>query len=92
MFERKKKPFHLKTHRWWEKDRKEKDVLMLENQKCILKEFFINGMCRSFGCLDDFVREVGCLWGRGVGGFGYMFLCDKESFLKFIYFRRAGKQ
>ena len=46
---------------------------MLENQKGILKEFFVNGMCMSFGCLGDFVRKVGCLWGWGVGGFGFLF-------------------
>ena len=64
---------------------------MLENQKGILKEFFVNRMCMSFGCLGGFVREVGCLWGWGVGGFGYLFFVRKRMFSKNYLFSKSGK-
>ncbi len=65
---------------------------MLESQKGILKEFVVNRMCMSFGCLGDFVCEVGCLWGQGVVDFGCLFLCEKECFKKLFIFKGQEKQ
>ena len=45
----------------------------------------------SFGCLGDFVREVGCLWVWGVGVF-FDFSAKQNVRKRLLIFEWWGKQ